>query len=265
MLGFRSKFLPRSGDNRMKHEGDLALARRRFLENSSNNLRWLLKKRFDWMDDYIVGTTVYEIGAGAGFSRFFIKNPNLKLTDVKTQSWIDLEINALAMPFPPNSVDTLICSHMIHHLANPHTFFLETLRVLRSGGRLVIVDINTSWLMRVLLWLMRHEGWSYRVNVFDPSAIANDPTDPWSANCAIPELLFKTNEAFENAFPQFQILKNEIFECFLFPLSGGVIAKSPTIPLPDALLSVIARLDDLITDVFPNIFGLGRKVVIEKR
>ena len=35
--------------------------------------------------------------------------------------------------------------------------------------------------MRFLLRLMRHEGYSYDVNVFDENCVCNDPADPWSA------------------------------------------------------------------------------------
>jgi hypothetical protein len=111
---------------------------------------------------------------------------------------------------------------------------------------------------------MRHEGWSYEVNVFDKNEVANDPSDPWSANCAIPEMLFQDKQYFEHNLPQFRVVHNELTECLIFPLSGGVIARSPTILLPVVILKMIDKLDQLLIKLFPTVFALGRKVVLQK-
>jgi hypothetical protein len=153
---------------------------------------------------------------------------------------------------------------MIHHLANPKKFFNIVHSKLKVGGVLLIQDLNTSLVMRALLRLMRHEGWSYDIDVFDDSVVANDPRDPWSANCAIPELLFEDEQKFASSVPGFRFLRNSLNECMLFPLSGGVIAKSPTIQLPTSVLKVVNGLDRFLVRTGPGIFALGRSVVLEK-
>lgn len=265
MLGFAREFVPKHDENLMTNEGDTASARRRFLADRPTNLIELLRGRYDWMNSYVDGINVYELGSGAGFSRYFIKSKNLVLTDVIKNEWIDLKVDALKMPFESNTVDILICSHMIHHVARPAEFFEEASRVLRIGGKLIIVDINTSYIMRLLLWLMKHEGWSYNVDVFDRNSVVNDPSDPWSANCAVPELLFRDGRKFEAYFPYFKLLRNKAFECFLFPLSGGVIARSPTVELPVWMLRIIERVDVLLVRLLPSVFAMGRQVVLEKK
>ena len=50
--------------------------------------------------------------------------------------------------------------------------------------------------MRVLLYLMKHEGYSYKNDIFDESKATNDLNDPWAANCAIPQLLFQNGKLF---------------------------------------------------------------------
>ena len=81
------------------------------------------------MNQYINGKEkVVELGSGAGFSRKFINNPKLLLTDVNnTNVWIDQKVDALNMPFKSQSLDVIICSHMIHHIASS-TFFLRKLK-----------------------------------------------------------------------------------------------------------------------------------------
>jgi SAM-dependent methyltransferase len=244
----------------------LSVARSRFLSKRPSNLNFLLEKRYQWMNKYFANkSSIYEVGCGAGFSKVFIDNKNLKLTDVKLQDWVDLEVDALNMPFKDNSVGAILASHMIHHLATPYVFFKEVNRVLEPGGMLIIHDINTSFLMRLMLRVMRHEGYSYDVDVFSKNTIANRPEDPWSANCAIPELLFEDEDKFEFAFPNFKIIRNRKCEGFIFPLSGGVIAKTFTINLPKFMLKLIAAFDAFSISLLPKIFANGREVVLQKR
>jgi len=259
-------FFPEHHENRMTNEGDLVLARERFLSKRPSNLNYLLKKRYSWMNEYLSRkSSVYEVGCGAGFSKTFIKHENFKLTDVKLQEWVDVEVDALNMPFKDGTVGAILSSHMIHHLATPYIFFKEVHRVLESGGYLVIHEINTSLLMRLMLKVMRHEGYSYDVDVFAKNTIANRPDDPWSANCAIPELLFNNKEKFEEAFPEFEIIRNRKCEGLIFPLSGGVISKSFTINIPKFLLNIVNVFDKISIFLFPKIFANGREVVLRKR
>lgn len=261
----RGPFMPPHDANRMHHEGDVAGARERFLAHRFRNLEALLEQRYRWMNEWIEpGDTVVELGCGAGFSRLYVERGQLLLTDYVQNDWVDRRVDAMAPDFEPGSVDVVICSHMIHHMARPVAFFRKIHPVLRSGGRILVQDLNTALLMRVLLRLMRHEGWSYEIDVFDESQVTNDPEDPWSANCAIPELLFASNEAFEREIPGFRVVRNELNECLLFPLSGGVIAKTPVPELPRWLLGWVARLDAALVRTAPSLFAMGRSVVLAK-
>jgi SAM-dependent methyltransferase len=261
----RGPYRPSHAENRMQGEGDVAAARDDFFARKPSNLAFLLEQRYGWMNPYVQGLeTVVEVGSGPGFAREFIRHPHLLMTDVQARPWIDREVDALAPPFGDGSVDAVISCHMIHHLAQPQAFFAAMRRILRPGGYLIISEINTSLLMRILLRAMRHEGWSYEIDVFEPSIPANDPSDPWSANCAIPMLLFGDERRFCANVPGFSILRNELHECFIFPLSGGVVSKTATVNLPRAALRAVALLDRLLIATLPSVFALGRRVVLQK-
>lgn len=258
-------YIPDHSANRMAHEGDVRGARARFLKTRFNNLDILLEQRFGWMREHLKpGDVIVEFGCGAGFSKLYLDHPGLILTDVLDNDWVDRHADAMNPPFEPGSVDVIICSHMIHHMAHPVKFFAKVLPILKPGGRIIIQDLNTSLMMRAMLYAMRHEGWSYDIDVFDPTTVTNSPTDPWSANCAIPELLFRSSAEFEAKVPGYRVTKNELNECLLFPLSGGVIAKTPVPQLPRFLLKLIGGIDRMLVKIAPRIFAVGRSVVLTK-
>ena len=129
---------------------------------------------------------------------------------------------------------------------------------------MLINEINTALLMRFLLKLMKHEGWSYEVDVFDSESVANDPADPWSANCAIPQLLFDDISVFERKVPMFRVERHELNEFLVFPLSGGVIAKTRTINLPKPMLQAVDVLDGLLIKLMPSVFPMARRIVLQR-
>lgn len=258
-------YFPRESENRMAHVGDLPLARERFLKHRPNNLHFLLRHRYEWMNEFVQDKeVVLELGAGCGFSKQYIHNPRLRLTDVVAQPWIDEVVDAMSLPYPAQSVDAIVCNHMIHHLAEPKKFLLEALKVLKPGGVVVISEVNTSWLMCFILRLMRHEGWSYEVDIFGPAEKMRDPSNPWTANCATAELLFSDESRFERELAGFKIKKNTLSECFILLISGGVIAKTKTLQLPFWALHIVSWIDRICTRWLPGFFAMERQVVLQK-
>lgn len=268
MLNFLQEYFPASHrDNLMWCEGDVVEARRRYIERPLSNLTFLLRKRMSWMNDFIPSDArlAVEIGCGMGVTRDFVKAPALMLTDYSDHPWVEKKVDALNMPFADGGVDVLIANNVIHHLAYPSKFFREAQRVLKPGGRILIQEINASLAMRAILRLMRHEGYSLRQNPFDESRPCNDPRDLWSANCAMVNLLFDDEAAFERQFPALEVERQEPCEFFIFPLSGGVIAKSPTVPLPEFALRAVDAIDEALVKLFPGTLALQRRVVLRRR
>ena len=259
-------YRPAHNDNRMRKEGDVIHARADYTRRKSDNLRRLIRSRFDWMNQYITADGFgVEVGCGAGFSREFIRSQKLLLTDFTEHDYLDIRsVDALSLPFPDNSLDFVIASNVIHHLYCPMAFFDETNRVLRRGGVLLIYEVHASVLFCVVLRAMRHEGYSFEVDVFDRHCICTDPNDRWSGNNAIPRLLFDDHKSFLHHQPGWRILRDELCECLMFLNSGGVTAKTWYLPLPRFLLRGMEFMDALLAEVGPNIFALGRRIVLER-
>ena len=263
-----SEYFPSHEENRMKNEGDVEAAREYFLSGKNRILHRLVKQRFQWMNRYIDDRMdrVVELGCGAGLSKLFIKTDKLVLTDIEEHDWVDCRMDANRLDYPDESIDVIICSHMIHHIANPATFLDDLSKKLKPGGYILIQDIYTCLLMKLALRVMRHEGWSDRVDVYDRSALCNDPSDPWSANCSIPKLLFfRGGDRFRQEFPSYRVVERARNECFLFLCSGGVISKTFHLPLGDRGAGFLAKIDKAFIKVAPSIFACGCSVVLQKK
>ena len=260
-----STYFPTHEENRFANEGDVGRAREFFLKHRPRNLEFLLRKRYEWMNAYIQpGQRVVEFGAGSGLSKEFIHHDNFRITDVEPRPWVDDVADAMDPPHADGSIDVAVFSHMIHHLPNPVRFFEGIQRKLAPGGLILIQELNTCFLLRLALRAMRHEGWSYDVDVFDREVVANDPRDPWSANCAIPQLLFRDEAEFRRRLPGLSIERNELNECFVFLVSGGVVVQAKTVELPAFALKAIDATDRLLVKLLPSLFAMGRSIVLRK-
>ena len=143
MISMKSKYFPLPSENRMGNKNDdgtvdwdIRAARESFLSTKNKILYQLVKQRYLWMNEFIpeVAQNIIELGCGAGLSKQFIINKNLLLTDVLDNEWVDRYVDALNIDYPDCSLDVLICSHMIHHLASPAQFFDKVLLKLTRGG-----------------------------------------------------------------------------------------------------------------------------------
>lgn len=265
MLTFLKEYFPKHDENRMLNEGNVTLARENYYKYKPSNLIFLLSKRYSWMNEYVNENDVgIELGCGTGVSKEFIKNKNFTLTDFTDNPWVEKKVDAMATPYKDNELNFVICNNMIHHIAYPVIFLKEMNRILKVGGRLIIQDIYPSLFMRLILFLMRHEGYSLNVNVFDPSIPCNDKSDLWSANCAISSLLFDDIKKFYSQVKGFKVIKKSFCEFLIFPLSGGVIAKTKTVNLPFFILRIVDIIDSILTFCFPKIFALQMQIVLEK-
>lgn len=257
--------MPDSSLNKMKDVDNVAASRADFIQNRPGNLTYLLDKRYSWMNNYIQPNDIgIEVGCGNGVSEFFIKSEHYSLTDFTDFDWIDRKVDALNMPYEDQSLDFIVSSNMIHHLAKPYLFFDECHRVLKPNGVLLIQEINCSLFLRVILKLMKHEGYNYNVDPFDKNCVCNDPNDLWSGNNAIPNLLFDDITKFEANF-KFKCTHLKHTEFTIFPLSGGVTAKTKTIQLPKVILDFFNFIDNVLIGISKNTFALQRQIVLEKK
>ena len=252
-------------ENRMKKEGDVVSSKASIHNNK--NLFELLKSRFSWMNNFIKEDSKgVEVGAAAGFSKYFIKCKDFKISDLSSENHLDYKnIDAQNTGFKNSEFDFVIASNMIHHLPYPLKFFKEMSRILKKGGKLIIFDAHCSTVLQFVLILMKHEGFDFTKNVWDETKPATDPNDLWSGNSAIPYLLFNNQDEFKkNLGTDFSIRYIKRCECLLFLNSGGVTSKTFYVPLNNLFLNFLTRIDKLLSLLAPGFFSLAYKIVLEK-
>ena len=160
---------------------------------------------------------ILELGAGAGFLKEFI--PRLITSELFPAPGVERVIDAQAIALPDSSLDGIVMTDVLHHIPDCSTFFREASRVLRPGGKIVMIEPwNTAW-SRWVYQHLHHEP-------FDPgvSEWKIPSTGPLSgANGALPWILFDRDRGlFEARHPEFVIASVAPIMPLAYLLSGGV-------------------------------------------
>ncbi|MDX2145689.1 MAG: class I SAM-dependent methyltransferase [Rhodospirillaceae bacterium] len=205
------------------------------------------------------GTTL-EIGGGSGIFKDFARD--CITTDILPAPWLDVVNDAQALPFVDSSFDNIVMFDVLHHLEFPVKFFREAVRVLRPGGRVIMVEPAMTPVSLPFYKLLHPEPAIMDADPFVDGA--PDPTrDAFDANQAIPTLMFGRDRArFEQMFPALRLRDVQRLSLFAYPLSGGF---KPWSLLPVALVKPLLALEDKVAHVLGGLMGFRLLAVIEKR
>jgi ubiquinone/menaquinone biosynthesis C-methylase UbiE len=267
MFKISKKVVFSSDENRMSSIANTKKARELYYSNKSKNVRFLLDKRFSWMNDFIKQNHVgIEVGSGAGFTKEFIKNKNFKLTDIGEDDHLDFKnIDAQNTNFQDESFDYVIASNMIHHIPFPIKFFKEMNRILKKEGKLIIFESYCSITFQIATILMKHEGFDFTLDVWDEKNAKSKEHDAWHGNIAVPHLIFDNKEKFDkNLGKYFKIEYEKLTECLIFLNSGGVTSKTKCIPMNNFFLNILHFIDKILVKILPSVFCMGRRIVLTK-
>jgi SAM-dependent methyltransferase len=254
-------------ENRMSDVGAIEKVIENFEKDKNKNLKYLLNKRFSWMNTFIKNSDVgLEVGAGAGLSKKFILNKNLKISDFAEHQHLDFKnVDAQKTNFGESAFDCIVASNMIHHIPYPIKFFYETHRILKKNGKLIIFDSYCSLVLQLVVIFMKHEGFDFTVDPWSDSKPVTDENNLWAGNIAVTNMIFDNTHLFEKKIGHlYKIEHQKICECLIFLNSGGVHSTTKYVPLNLKMLKIIDKLDGLLTKYFPKIFACGRQVVLRK-
>lgn len=176
----------------------------------------------------VTGERVLEVGGGAGFFRLEGKlHVSIDLTE---SEFSDVVGNAEFMPFCDGSFDSLVMIDVLHHIQHPAAFFDEARRVLRPGGRLVIVDPAITPGSYLFYHLLHVEPVRMGIDPLSGDALSGD--DPYDSNQAVATRIFgRDSSAFRARWPDLRVLERRWFAWLAYPLSGGLQSWSLITPL----------------------------------
>lgn len=167
------------------------------------------------------GGALLELGSGAGFMQQVI--PELITSEVFFGAKVEIIADGCQLPFANGSLRAIVMTDVFHHLSQPRSFFKETTRCVRRGGKIIMVE---PWVTPWSRWVYQR----FHHEPFLPEAAEWKfcPTGPLSgANGALPWIMFVRDRGqFEAEFPQWQIKSIKPMMPFRYLVSGGVSLRS---------------------------------------
>jgi SAM-dependent methyltransferase len=228
------------------------------------NLDFLLTRRTQFIRNFLSpGADVLEVGAGLGVMALYVRGVNLVTTDVRPKPWIDVAVDAQALPFLNESFDAAVALHVLHHVPSPRQALSEMVRVLRPGGLLLVAEPVASAAVKATLALSRHEYIDGSVDPFTSDRCQTHASFPGGGNNAIGDVLFGNLPRFLSEFPSLDLRHDRYVEFITFLNSGGVSVQGPSIPLPKRGRQLFDRIDTWLMR-YPRIFAMSRELVFQK-
>ena len=212
------------------------------------------------------GKTI-ELGAGSGNFKEF--KHDVVASDIVFCEWLDISFDAHHIPFKNNSAGNIVMIDVLHHLADPAGFLHEAARVLKTGGRMILIEPFPSPFSLFIYKRFHPEPFIMDIDYFEPppsvssvSSVAKNKKDPWAANQAAAYLLFfKHRKTFLSHFRgKFKILKRKRMSCLLYPGSGGFENKAM---IPEALVPFFKLLEILLVPL-RRLLAFRCYIVLEK-
>ncbi len=210
------------------------------------------------------GTTV-EIGGGIGNlkERLALTVPAATVvsSDIQFALWLDCVADAQNLPFADRGLTNIVMVDVCHHMEFPIKFFRESDRVLRPGGRIVMVEPAITWGSTLFYRFLHREP--VRISADPLIDGMPDPTrDPYAANQAVPTLIATRDVGrFHATLPNLRIKRVDWFSLAVYPLSGGFKRWSL---IPSALVGPALRFERAVEPFLGRFLAFRMMVVIEK-
>jgi SAM-dependent methyltransferase len=170
-----------------------------------------------------------EVGAGPGFLSEHVarRRPDLRWisSDIGAVPWNHLAADALRLPFGAAAFEAVIGIDVLHHLARPRSFFEEGARVLRPGGRLLLVEPWVSPFSHPIYRWLHQEGCRPGLDPWDPFPRAGGK-DAFEGDAAVLRQVLRATGADAWAALGFEAPQVRLLNTFAYLLSLGFRPRS---------------------------------------
>jgi SAM-dependent methyltransferase len=201
---------------------------------------------------------IVELGSGLGNIRDVI--PNCLRTDLFPNPWIDQIENAYKLSFADESISDLILTDVFHHLKYPGTALQEFLRVLRKGGRVIMLEPYMS-ILGLLVYGIPHDepiAIMKRIEWDAPENWSSEKIDYYAAQGNATRIFI--GNRFRPKLGDWHQPKIIRLTAIAYAASGGF--SKPQL-YPSSMLPLIKKLEKLL-GLFPALFATRLLVILEK-
>ena len=201
---------------------------------------------------------IVELGSGLGNIREVI--PSCIRTDLFPYPWIDQIENAYKLSFKNETVSDLITTDVFHHLKYPGTALNEFHRVLRKGGRLIMLEPCISALGLLVYGALHVEpvAITKTINWFAPEGWSPEHVDYYAAQGNATRIFI--NHGYSSKLENWQKIKTIRLSAIAYAASGGY--SRPQL-YPTKFLPLMKKLERIL-DLFPALFATRLLIILEK-
>lgn len=201
---------------------------------------------------------VVELGSGLGNIHEVISD--CIRTDLFLYPWIDQVENAYQLSFDNESVSDLILTDVFHHLEYPGTALREFHRVLRKGGRVIMLEPCISLLGAIIYGIFHTEpiAVTRRIEWVAPSDWTPDRVDYYAAQGNATRIF--TGKKYSQKLKNWRNIKSLWLPAIAYAASGGYSVSQL---YPTKMLPVLKRLEKTLK-LFPPLFATRLLVILEK-
>ncbi len=208
----------------------------------------------------VAGKTL-EVGGGSG-NLDVAYFDEVVSTDIVQLPWLDVAADAQSLPFADMCFENVIAIDVLHHIERPVRFLKEASRVLKPGGRLVLLEPGITPGSRLFYSLFHPEPVDFKADPLADGPLSPD-RDPFDANQAVAtQLIGKYRHALATAVPQLVMHETEWMSLLAYPLSGGF---RPWALLPGSLVGTLLKLEDFVMPLFGRVAAYRLLLVLERR
>lgn len=227
-------------------------------ERKSGLREYYTTQIFNRMIPEIVDGPTLQLGTGAGhFSQYY---PGMVNSDIADHDGVDVITDVHDLQFDDESFANIVGIDVLHHFARPGLALRECARVLRPGGRLVLVEPWAGPLGWFFFRFVHHEDCADTVNPWDDAF--PETKIPMDGNAAIPiTVLHKRASELRQHVPNFRILRTEPFGFLSVLLTGGF----QKIGLPAPVIRICYIMENLMPRSVMAFIALRAMFVLEKQ
>ena len=227
--------------------------------NEKPVLRAIYSNLYQKIEDVARSGDTLEIGGGIG--NLHIRRGRVIKSDIQHSDGVDVVADAQKLPFDSEVFSNIVLFDVLHHLQCPLLFFAEAQRVLKPGGRVIMVEPGITPVSKLLYKMWHEEPVEMDWDMHTPCEV-NVNRDPYASNQAIPTILFKRDpQLFLEAVKGFKINSSDWLSLFAYPLSGGF--KSWSL-LPYKWVHILLKIEEKILPFLGGLMAFRFMVVLEK-